>query len=218
MDKDSLYNATNTSVSVLRDLNLNDFFFKYGARINPSLVKDLYSAPIMLAIGEGSQAQLQPLQWQYSPLAKSNSSHPIAKNLELITKDELREIRRIWLVEKHEIEDILPDIYEKSLGAEYEDSANEGKSFFDTENSELLKEACSDDPLLYETTRNLISIELQSKTNSERQGIRKKIDRMISQNFFENEQDARAWKLKNITIKDNSPSDLLSALDESPSK
>jgi len=87
MDKDSLYNATNTSVSVLRDLNLNDFFFKYGARINPSLVKDLYSAPIMLAIGEGSQAQLQPLQWQYSPLAKSNSSHPIAKNLELVKFD-----------------------------------------------------------------------------------------------------------------------------------
>ncbi|MBT8324053.1 MAG: gliding motility-associated ABC transporter substrate-binding protein GldG, partial [Winogradskyella sp.] len=41
MDKDSLYNATGSNVSILRDLNLKDFFFKYGVRINPSLVKDL---------------------------------------------------------------------------------------------------------------------------------------------------------------------------------
>ncbi len=87
MDKDSLYNDAGTGVSIMRDLNLNDFFFKYGIRINPSLVKDLYSAPIMLAIGEGSQAQLQPLQWQYSPLAASNPNHPITKNLDLVKYD-----------------------------------------------------------------------------------------------------------------------------------
>lgn len=87
MDKDSLYNDAGTGVSIMRDLNLNDFFFKYGIRVNPSLVKDLYSAPIMLAIGEGSQAQLQPLQWQYSPLAASNPDHPITKNLDLVKYD-----------------------------------------------------------------------------------------------------------------------------------
>ena len=87
MDKDSLYNDAGTGISILRDLNLNDFFFKYGVRINPTLVKDLYSAPIMLAIGEGSQAQLQPLQWQYSPLAASNPNHPITKNLDLVKYD-----------------------------------------------------------------------------------------------------------------------------------
>ncbi|WP_439152138.1 gliding motility-associated ABC transporter substrate-binding protein GldG [Winogradskyella sp.] len=87
MDKDSLYNDTGSGVSIMRDLKLNDFFFKYGVRINPSLVKDLYSAPIMLAIGEGSQAQLQPIQWQYSPLAASNPNHPITKNLNLVKYD-----------------------------------------------------------------------------------------------------------------------------------
>lgn len=87
MDKDSLYNAAGTGVSIMRDLNLNDFFFKYGIRVNPSLVKDLYSAPIMLAIGEGSNAQLQPLQWPYSPLAASNPNHPITKNLDLVKYD-----------------------------------------------------------------------------------------------------------------------------------
>ncbi|WP_426430207.1 gliding motility-associated ABC transporter substrate-binding protein GldG [Winogradskyella sp. HB-48] len=87
MDKDSLYNDSGSSVSIMRDLNLNDFFFKYGIRVNPSLVKDLFSAPIMLAIGEGSQAQLQPIQWQYAPLAASNQDHPITKNLELVRFD-----------------------------------------------------------------------------------------------------------------------------------
>jgi ABC-2 type transport system permease protein len=87
MDKDSLYNDSGSGVSIMRDLNLNDFFFKYGVRVNPSLVKDLYSAPIMLAIGEGSQAQLQPIQWQYSPLAASNPQHPITKNLNLVKFD-----------------------------------------------------------------------------------------------------------------------------------
>ncbi|WP_179352161.1 gliding motility-associated ABC transporter substrate-binding protein GldG [Winogradskyella vidalii] len=87
MDKDSLYNAAGRGVSIMRDLNLNDFFFKYGVRVNPTLVKDLYSAPIMLAIGEGSQAQMQPVQWQYSPLAASNPNHPITKNLNLVKYD-----------------------------------------------------------------------------------------------------------------------------------
>ena len=87
IDKDSLYNDAGTSVSIMRDLKLNDFFFKYGFRVNPSLVKDLYSAPIMLAIGEGTQAQMQPIQWQYSPLAASNPKHSITKNLNLVKFD-----------------------------------------------------------------------------------------------------------------------------------
>ncbi|MBU2927270.1 gliding motility-associated ABC transporter substrate-binding protein GldG [Winogradskyella psychrotolerans] len=87
MDQDSLKNTTGTGVSIMRDLQLNDFFFKYGVRVNPTLVKDLYSAPIMLAIGEGSQAQMQPIQWQYSPLAASNPNHSITKNLNLVKFD-----------------------------------------------------------------------------------------------------------------------------------
>ncbi|EPR74109.1 gliding motility protein GldG [Winogradskyella psychrotolerans RS-3] len=87
MDKDSLLNDAGTGVSIMRDLQLNDFFFKYGVRVNPTLVKDLYSAPIMLSIGEGSQAQMQPVQWQYSPLAASNPNHSITKNLNLVKFD-----------------------------------------------------------------------------------------------------------------------------------
>lgn len=87
MDKDSLYNESGVSFATVRDLNLTDFFFKYGVRINPVLVNDMYSAPIALAIGEGSEAQFQPVQWQYSPLASGNSNHPIGNNLNLVKFD-----------------------------------------------------------------------------------------------------------------------------------
>lgn len=84
IEKDSLYNNNGSNVAISRDLNLTDFFFKYGLRINPVLVKDLYSAPITLAIGEGSDTQFQPIQWQYAPLAKSDNNHPIVNNIDLV--------------------------------------------------------------------------------------------------------------------------------------
>lgn len=87
MDQDSLYNESGSAVAIMKDLNLNDFFFKYGVRINPEIVNDLYSAPIWLAMGEGSEAQFQPVQWQYSPLAGANPDHPITSNLNLVKFD-----------------------------------------------------------------------------------------------------------------------------------
>lgn len=87
MEKDSLYNASGTSYAVENDLNTTDFFFKYGARVNPYMVSSLYSAPITLAMGEGSQSQFQHLKWPYSPLAGSNSNHPIVNNLNLVKFD-----------------------------------------------------------------------------------------------------------------------------------
>ena len=87
MEKDSLYNDTGSNFAVTRDLNLTDFFFKYGVRINPHIVSTLYSAPITLAMGDGSQSQFQHLKWPYSALAGSNSKHPIVNNLNLVKFD-----------------------------------------------------------------------------------------------------------------------------------
>jgi ABC-2 type transport system permease protein len=87
MEKDSLYNDTGKNYAVSRELNLTDFFFKYGVRINPYMVSTLYSAPITLAMGEGSQSQFQHLKWPYSPLANTNSNHPIVNNLNLVKFD-----------------------------------------------------------------------------------------------------------------------------------
>lgn len=66
------------------DLNLNDFFFKYGVRINPNLVKDVYAAPIALASGEQSETQYSRYPWLYSPLSSSGNNHPIVSNIEAV--------------------------------------------------------------------------------------------------------------------------------------
>ncbi|QAA81206.1 gliding motility-associated ABC transporter substrate-binding protein GldG [Aequorivita sp. H23M31] len=69
------------------DLNLNDFFFKYGIRINPNLVKDVYSAPILLASGEDRESQFEKYPWFFSPLSSSTADHPIVSNIEAVKFD-----------------------------------------------------------------------------------------------------------------------------------
>ncbi|HLW30938.1 MAG TPA: gliding motility-associated ABC transporter substrate-binding protein GldG [Aequorivita sp.] len=70
-----------------RDLNLNDFFFNYGLRINPNLVKDVYSAPIVLASGDDREAQYNRYPWFFSPLSSSLNNHPIVTNIEAVKFD-----------------------------------------------------------------------------------------------------------------------------------
>lgn len=80
-EKDSIFNAENfTTLTWINDLNLNDFFFSYGLRINPQLIDDFYSAPIILAKGTGENTQYLPYNWGYSTLA-TGFSHIITKNI-----------------------------------------------------------------------------------------------------------------------------------------
>ncbi|MFS4481398.1 gliding motility-associated ABC transporter substrate-binding protein GldG [Hyunsoonleella sp. 2307UL5-6] len=87
MEKDSLYNNAGKNYAISRDLNLTDLFFNYGIRIPPALVATPYSAPITLAMGDGSNSQFQHLNWPYSPLVTSNKKHPITNNLNLVRFD-----------------------------------------------------------------------------------------------------------------------------------
>lgn len=83
MEMDSLYSESGTALAYPNDLNLGDLFFKYGVRINPTLVKDLMATPIALATGnQGSATQYTQFPWFYSPLIYPTSKHPIVTNLE----------------------------------------------------------------------------------------------------------------------------------------
>lgn len=79
--------ATGETFAFGKDLNLNDFFFKYGIRINPNLVKDVYSAPIVLASGEENESQYNKYPWFLSPLSSSANNHPIVSNIEAVKFD-----------------------------------------------------------------------------------------------------------------------------------
>lgn len=82
MELDSLFNETGSAIALRRQLNLDDFFFKYGVRINPVLINDLYNAPIVLATGEANESQYNPLPWVYHPMVFSKNNHPINTNIE----------------------------------------------------------------------------------------------------------------------------------------
>jgi len=87
METDSLFNDLGAALAFPRQLNLDDFFFSYGVRINPVLVNDLYSAPIILAQGSGNDTQFTPYPWFYSPLTSSPNTHPIINNIEAVKFD-----------------------------------------------------------------------------------------------------------------------------------
>lgn len=87
-EKDSLFTSPHQNMLAFpRDLNLNDFFFKYGVRIMPSLINDLHADDIVLATGKGKQTQFQTYPWYYAPLVVSKSEHPIAHNIAPIRFD-----------------------------------------------------------------------------------------------------------------------------------
>ena len=82
MENDSLRTNNGKALAFPRELNLNDLFFKYGIRINPQLVKDLYSAPLSVASGDGSNSSYTELPWFYQPQVPSFNTHPINTNVE----------------------------------------------------------------------------------------------------------------------------------------
>jgi gliding-associated putative ABC transporter substrate-binding component GldG len=84
MEMDSIYAGGGSAIALPRELNLKDFFFSYGVRINPVLVNDLYFTQIVLATGEGNDSQYNPLPWYYNPMVFSRNDHPINTNMEAV--------------------------------------------------------------------------------------------------------------------------------------
>ena len=115
------------------------------------------------------------------------------RNIELISIDELQEIRRVWVSEKREIEDVVPQIYVQCLEREYPGAAIDENLVFDASTFEILKNLCEGDRLLYETTRNLLDVERQYRLKGARHGLFDSIEKAIRSGFFVDEEDALKW-------------------------
>ena len=69
-------------LATVNSLNLDDQLFKYGIRINPSLIEDVYCSKIQLSeSGPGSQNKLQLFSWPYYPIFFGNQTNIITKNI-----------------------------------------------------------------------------------------------------------------------------------------
>ncbi len=112
------------------------------------------------------------------------------RNLELITLEEMKEIRRLWVVEKHEFEDNLPRIYHEAMGDRFSGPPLDENLSFGAEEISILREVCGTDELLFELTRELLDVERRYRTASRRAGLFDAIDKAFRRSFYENEHDA----------------------------
>jgi ABC-2 type transport system permease protein len=83
IDLDSL--AKGPTVAVSYRHNLDDLLFKYGLRVNQTLIQDLNSGFIPMNVGAlGDKAEVQMVGWPYFPLLNTFSKHPIVKNIDAV--------------------------------------------------------------------------------------------------------------------------------------
>jgi DNA sulfur modification protein DndC len=112
------------------------------------------------------------------------------RDLELITQEELREIRRIWIVDKHEMEDSLPRIYQETTGEKYPgESLDDDLVLGAAEMRELLG-ICGADRLHYELTRELLSKTRQQRNTARRSGLFEQMEKTFAKHFYDDEEDA----------------------------
>jgi DNA sulfur modification protein DndC len=112
------------------------------------------------------------------------------RDLELITLREMHEIRRIWVVEKHEFEDSLPRIYEEVTGQPFPGGSINDNVAFGADELELLKQVCGDDQLHFELTRELLDVERRYRTMARRAGIFDTLEQALRRSFYDDEEDA----------------------------
>ncbi len=81
-EMDTLYQSKKIMAFPM-ETNLNDFFFNYGLRINPGLVKDMKkSALLRIVSGEvAGNPQYSSFHWPYFPLGIAEDPNPITKNI-----------------------------------------------------------------------------------------------------------------------------------------
>ena len=65
--------------------NLDDLFFRYGVRLNPTLIMDLNSGFIPMVTGyTGGRPATEMINWRFYPLLNKYSKHPITRNLDAV--------------------------------------------------------------------------------------------------------------------------------------
>jgi DNA sulfur modification protein DndC len=132
---------------------------------------------------------------QVQRMVQENAPTDIA-NLQLITDGELREIRRIWVEEKHEFDDTLPAIYEAELHRPYPYVTDIATREFGLEEWTMLEASC-DDPVQLELVASLLDIEQTSSGDLRSRGpVLEEFRRMMLRSFYFDETDALRFTLQ----------------------
>jgi DNA sulfur modification protein DndC len=138
-----------------------------------------------------------------------------AKGFELIGIDDLEEIRRIWVSEKHEIEDTIPGIYKKVTGKAYPGKDVDERQNLKVDDLQLLEKLCDEqgDPegVLYQLTRELLHIEHQNRTLVRRKGLFDEMRKSLKKAAFTTEKEALEFAQRRASSLDKNLEDDISA-------
>ena len=100
------------------------------------------------------------------------------RDITLISSEELSEIRRIWLEEKHEFDDSLPRIYEEVIGEVFQDCRpGTGMSLLGSDEWSVLEEICNEDEMHLELMAKLLDTERQYYIKSHRYKIYESLEK-----------------------------------------
>ena len=150
------------------------------------------------------------------------------RNLELISREELNEIRRLWIEEKGEIEDLLPEIYSSAIGHDFAIDSQLTPSTLSGEELRLLKNTCkqwvtkeyvSDAPEKneerikesYELTRNILAVSLKNNKLGKRSKQLDAIGEILNRHAFIDEDEATLFAKKYASNSGMLPDEFLEA-------
>lgn len=119
--------------------------------------------------------------------------------IELISIDELDEIRRIWVETKREIDDLVPEIFERVYGRSYPGREVEPLPL-DRNDLAILREVAEElDPEaseeLYKLTRSLLGAQFQSMQTQKRSKQLDDLESILQFHAFRNEAEALEFAL-----------------------
>ncbi|HUY34517.1 MAG TPA: DNA phosphorothioation system sulfurtransferase DndC [Pirellulales bacterium] len=116
---------------------------------------------------------------------------PEVRTLELISKDELAEIRRLWLYEKHEFDDALPRVYREVTGEDFPTAPADDK-LLGGDDWRILREVCGDDEAFFEIQADLLDVERQYRAMTRRAGVYTALEDCLRVGQYGGEEEAIA--------------------------
>lgn len=143
----------------------------------------------------GPYTQLARENWlrkvlRVEQIVQEKAPPEIRADLQLITLDELHEIRRMWVFEKHEIEDSLPQIYREETGRTFPGQPLDDNFVFGPDEIRILRELCGEDKLQFELIRELLNVEQRHRSMARRAGLFEALEKAFRRSFYADEDDA----------------------------
>ncbi|HIK33322.1 MAG TPA: DNA phosphorothioation system sulfurtransferase DndC [Oscillatoriales cyanobacterium M59_W2019_021] len=117
---------------------------------------------------------------------------PEMRDITLITPEELSEIRRIWLEEKHEFDDSLPRIYREVTGETFTDPRpGADNTLLGLDEWDILEELSNGDAMHLELMAKLLDTERQYQTKTHRSGIYNALEKCFESSSRSKEEAIR---------------------------